>query len=139
MLRIIKNNQGRINRSIKSLQAIIDQCHWLNPLLLIVSLIVFGGLISGCENQYATTNTQYANHQRLIATTYRTLNATNCHQRASMRSVIIADLRANRFVDLVAVRGSVIRAEGIDWLHVYPRLSHRPSCYIPMTNLVPVE
>lgn len=111
---------------------------YLKQAYKILSVIFIGLAVNACENsktRYATAVT----NERQIATTYRTLNATNCHQTASIQSPIIADLRTNRLVDLVAVKGSVIRAENIHWLHVYPRLSHRPSCYIPMTNLVPVE
>jgi hypothetical protein len=76
---------------------------------------------------------------RPVATTYRTNTETKCYQQASKQANIIATLPAGRLVDLVSLQGANMRSEGILWLHVYPRLSHRPSCYIETRNLVPVE
>ncbi|MGV6808871.1 MAG: hypothetical protein ACWA5U_03245 [bacterium] len=133
---LFKNNHKKHQSSW--LYLFFNRKYALKQVFTVFNSILIGLVLSACENtktSYATAST----NERQIATTYRTLNATNCHQAASIQSPIIADLRANRLVDLVAVKGSVIHAENIHWLHVYPHLSHRPSCYIPMTNLVPVE
>jgi hypothetical protein len=76
---------------------------------------------------------------RPVATTYRTNTESKCYQQASKQANIIATLPAGRLVDLVSLNGASMRAEGLSWIHVYPRLSHRPSCYIETRNLVPVE
>jgi hypothetical protein len=48
-------------------------------------------------------------------------------------------LRNGQLVDLVAEQEGIIQRGTQFWLHVYPRLSHRPSCYLNVDSLVPVS
>lgn len=91
------------------------------------------------DTETSTPEPLPALESRPVATTYSTNTETKCFQQASKQANIIATLPKGRLVDLVSLNGANIQAEGLSWLHVYPRLSHRPSCYIETRNLVPVE
>ena len=47
-------------------------------------------------------------------------------------------LRNGQLVDLVALEEGMVKRGQDYWLHVYPRLSHRPACYINTRALVPI-
>lgn len=110
-------------------------------LVMGIMMLWVSTLVLAC-NQDTTNNTSTplpALENRPVATTYRTSTESKCYQQASKQANIIATLPKGRLVDLVSLNGASMRAEGLSWLHVYPRLSHRPSCYIETRNLVPVE
>ncbi len=47
-------------------------------------------------------------------------------------------LKNGQLVDLVALEEGMVKKGQDYWLHVYPRLSHRPACYINTRALVPI-
>ncbi|MGB1257627.1 MAG: hypothetical protein ACPG51_17285 [Thiolinea sp.] len=46
-------------------------------------------------------------------------------------------LQENQLVTIVAVEEGLRRFNNELWLHIYPKLSHRPSCYVNVNNLIP--
>lgn len=125
--------------------------HWESAVLIFKSFNAFIllsplFLLYACgESNQSTTEPTVSDtsesilESRPVATTYRTIQRSQCYQAPDRQSDLITSLSANRLVDLVSINNATMRANGRFWLHVYPRLSHRPSCYIEARNLVPVE
>ncbi|MEZ5451182.1 MAG: hypothetical protein R3E95_03645 [Thiolinea sp.] len=79
---------------------------------------------------------------RPIATLYkvRTDNADErvpCYHIDENGLDRLTRLRNDQIVEIVDIRAGLRRYQGDLWLHVYPRLSHRPSCYVNVDNLIP--
>lgn len=117
----------------------------VSKLFLVFTSIALLSMLTACEEVTKNTIDETVSddetvlESRPVATTYRTIQASRCYQSPDTQSDLIASLAANRLVDLVSINNATMRANGRFWLHVYPRLSHRPSCYIEARNLVPVE
>ncbi len=78
---------------------------------------------------------------RKIATIYQIQSNTQevaCLQKPNAQARTTNILRNGQLVDLVAVDEGMVKNGQDYWLHVYPRLSHRPACYINTRALVPI-
>ena len=80
---------------------------------------------------------------RPVATVYKiTTGAFNfspiaCRRAPAQNADTMIHLYAGTLVDLVSVEEGMLKRDNSYWLHVYPPLSHRPSCYIDVRYLVP--
>ncbi|QTR53395.1 hypothetical protein [Thiothrix unzii] len=107
-------------------------CRWL----------VLVALLGGCKDSTAPATPVEIPEQRVVATVY-VVNASsgsaNCYRTPDSNAPSVATLRNGQLVDLVAEQEGIIQRGTQFWLHVYPRLSHRPSCYLNVDSLVPVS
>lgn len=79
---------------------------------------------------------------RAVAMVYRThadTGETPCLRSPDADSAVTLRLRNGQLVDLAAPDEGLTQQGAEYWLHVYPRLGHRPACYINVRNLVPVS
>lgn len=60
-----------------------------------------------------------------------------CYQGADPSSTLVTHLKSGDIVSLVAIEEGLLQRGSEFWLHVYPKLSHRPSCYVNTRSLVP--
>ncbi len=60
-----------------------------------------------------------------------------CRRSPEQNAEVMIRLYNGSLVDLVAIEEGMLKHDGVYWLHVYPPLSHRPSCYIDVRYLVP--
>ena len=80
---------------------------------------------------------------RPIATVYKVntvaLNYTpiECRRSPAQTAEVMIRLYNGSLVDLVSIEEGMLKRDNLYWLHVYPPLSHRPSCYIDVRYLVP--
>ncbi|MFI0399882.1 MAG: hypothetical protein ACH34X_12410 [Thiolinea sp.] len=80
---------------------------------------------------------------RPIATVYKVNTITidyapiECRRSPAKNSDVMIRLYNGSLVDLVALEEGMLKRDDTYWLHVYPPLSHRPSCYIDVRYLVP--
>ena len=78
---------------------------------------------------------------RKVATIYQ-IQATDlgvaCLHEPNTKARTSNILKNGQLVDLVALEEGMIKRGEDYWLHVYPRLSHRPACYINTRALVPI-
>lgn len=80
---------------------------------------------------------------RPIATVYKVNTAAinyapvECRRSPAQNAQVMIRLYNGSLVDLVAIEEGMLKRDNLYWLHVYPPLSHRPSCYIDVRYLVP--
>lgn len=80
---------------------------------------------------------------RPIATVYKVNTAAinyapiECRRSPTKNADVMIRLYNGSLVDLVAIEEGMLKRDNLYWLHVYPPLSHRPSCYIDVRYLVP--
>lgn len=109
--------------------------------VLLVALV-----LSGCNEEELRIINIMPNlsNERVVATVYR-IKAPSleepvpCYRLPSENSTRLTRLRDGQLVDLVAVEDGMIQNGDEFWLHVYPRLTHRTSCYINTRHLIPVR
>lgn len=93
--------------------------------------------ILGCESIDLPFDFPLPN-DRIIATTYEVQSPqANCHRKPQQTSRSLITLKRGYLVDLVSLEEKLIQEGDIFWLHVYPRLSHRYSCYMDVKHLIP--
>ena len=107
-------------------------------------LFVLGlSLISFNTNLLPSTSTHSSpvDVTRKVATIYQIQaddQGVACLHEPTAKARTTNILKNGQLVDLVALEEGMVK-EGQDyWLHVYPRLSHRPACYINTRALVPI-
>lgn len=94
-------------------------------------------LLAACDSELLPI-TDLPNH-RTVATTYEVQSQqAKCHQKPKASSRVIATLKYKQLVDLVSLDTQLIPEGERLWLHVYPRLNHRYSCYLNTRDLIPV-
>lgn len=80
---------------------------------------------------------------RPIATVYKVNTAAlnyapiECRRAPAQKAEVMIRLYNGSLVDLVAIEEGMLKRDDSYWLHVYPPLSHRPSCYMDVRYLVP--
>jgi len=80
---------------------------------------------------------------RPIATVYKVNTVAinyapiECRRSPAKNADVMIRLYNGSLVDLVALEEGMLKRDDTYWLHVYPPLSHRPSCYIDVRYLVP--
>ncbi|MEZ5449535.1 MAG: hypothetical protein R3E89_11290 [Thiolinea sp.] len=79
---------------------------------------------------------------RPVATVYKikgsdTTSEVACRRAPTASASVMTTLRPGQRVDLVSLEEGMLETGGEFWLHVYPPLSHRPSCYINTRYLIP--
>ncbi len=103
---------------------------------LLLSVLTLGG----CEDEPAPVARERL-LERPVATTYQ-INANpehviGCYRKPDTASERLTQLEKGQLVDLVSVEEGMYQRGNDFWLHVYPRLSHRPACFINVRWLVP--
>lgn len=94
-------------------------------------------LLTACDNELLPV-TSLPSH-RTVATTYEIQSEqANCHQLPRAKSRVMATLKRKQLVDLVSLETRLIPESDRLWLHVYPRLNHRYSCYLNTQDLIPL-
>lgn len=104
-------------------------------------LLVAAALLGGCKQETAQPAVELS-PTRVVATVYATNDDsgnTPCYRAPDANSHIVTLLRNGQLTDLVSLKEGTIKRGEQYWLHVYPRLGHRPSCYINTVQLVPVS
>lgn len=103
--------------------------------------LVAATLLGGCKQETAQPVVELP-PTRVVATVYAVNNEsgdTPCYRAPDANSHIVTLLRNGQLTDLVSLNEGTIKQGGEYWLHIYPRLGHRPSCYINTDQLVPVS
>ena len=108
--------------------------YYLGLLLLLATMV-------GCKHEISSTKPVDLPPTRVIATVYAVqaqAGEVTCYLEPNANAAVVTVLKNGDSVDLVDVKEGITRRGDTYWLHVYPRLSHRPSCYIDVQNLVPM-
>lgn len=97
-------------------------------------------MISGCDNP-PPPQADVRITNRPVATVYK-VKTTNtgivqCYRIQSSGMTKITQLQSGQLVDIVAVEEGLIKLNDKLWLQIYPRLTHRPGCYVNVDNLIP--
>ncbi|HPE59632.1 MAG TPA: hypothetical protein PLB10_04775 [Thiolinea sp.] len=107
------------------------------------ALVLTGFSTSGCQDSpsFASTVAPFING-RQVATVYRVRlpeNGTNvpCYRQLRVRNEVNAWLLEDDLVTLVDMDEGMYQRDGGYWLHVYPPLSHRPTCFVDTRYLIP--
>jgi hypothetical protein len=80
---------------------------------------------------------------RPIATVYKINTAAinyapiECRRQPATNAEVMIRIYNGSLVDLVSIEEGMLKRDDSYWLHVYPPLSHRPSCYIDVRYLAP--
>lgn len=99
-------------------------------------------LLGGCQDKPSSAGAVELPPNRPVATVYQVSAVSGnvaCHRSAATDAPIVTVLREQQLVDLVSAQEGMLQQGGEYWLHVYPRIGHRPACYINVRNLVPVS
>lgn len=105
-------------------------------------LLFVAVLLGGCKDQTSPVDHTQLPSTRVTATVYAVQpdnGSANCYRDADAGSSVVTKLQTGQLTDLASPDEKVIPQGQNYWLHVYPRLSHRPSCYINVRQLVPVS
>lgn len=111
-------------------------------LMYYCGLLFAAALLGGCKDEMSPHNAQELPPARVVATVYAvhsTTGNTPCYRNPDPTSGIITRLMEGQLADLVSPQEKLIPQGNNYWLHIYPRLGHRPSCYINVKQLVPVS
>lgn len=107
------------------------------------SLIILSNtLLSACTDNGSLLNIADVS-SRPIATIYKVNTAAidyapiECRRMPANDAEVMIRIYNGSLVDLVALEEGMLKRDNTYWLHVYPPLSHRPSCYIDVRYLVP--
>lgn len=104
--------------------------------------LMFAALLSACDDAPPPPAADIRITSRPIATIYK-IKATDaaqrvqCYQIRDNQLTTLTTLPSDDLVDIVAVEEGLRQHHGELWLHIYPRLTHRPSCYVNVNNLIP--
>lgn len=104
--------------------------------------LLAASLLGGCKDETTQPTTVELPPTRIVATVYETQSDsgdTLCFREPDAVAHIVTVLRDGQLVDLVSLEEGTLKRGDQFWLHVYPRLGHRPSCYINTRQLVPVS
>lgn len=97
-------------------------------------------MLGGCQDKPPQPAGVELPAGRSIATVYHVTSPSGsaaCYRFPVSSAPVVTVLREQQQVDLVAVDEGMTTTDGEYWLHVYPRIGHRPACYINVRNLVP--
>ncbi|MEZ5536696.1 MAG: hypothetical protein R3F02_13855 [Thiolinea sp.] len=109
-------------------------------------LIIWPGLLilslAGCDQPPPPPQADIRITDRPIATVYkiRTGSATetvSCYRITNNSMTEMTSLQSEQLVNIVAIEEGLLKFDNQLWLHIYPRLTHRPSCYVNVDNLIP--
>lgn len=97
--------------------------------------------LSGC-NETPPPQADIRITDRPVATVYRikadeNTDGVRCYRIQQDGMTTMTRLQSEQLVDIVAVEEGLLQFNNQLWLHVYPRLTHRPSCYVNVDNLIP--
>ena len=97
--------------------------------------------IAGCHDEVVVNNDR-PNKDRPVATTYKIktngdADTVQCFRIQNTEISQLTTLKKDQLVDIVAVEQGLRRFDGQLWLNIYPKLTHRPSCYVNINNLIP--
>ena len=119
-------------------------CHPMNrryrlPAQATACLLVV--LLSACDEPPPPAATLHIT-SRPVATTYKIKPAeaaqtVACYLIQNDQLKPLTVLPRDDLVDIVAIEEGLRPHQGDLWLHIYPRLTHRPSCYVNVNNLIP--
>ncbi|HPQ95646.1 MAG: hypothetical protein KDI44_13290 [Thiothrix sp.] len=107
------------------------------------ALVLAGFSASGCQDSPSFASTLLpVTSGRQVATVYRVhlpADGQNvpCYRQLTVRDVVNAWLLEGDLVVLVDVDEGMYRRDDGYWLHVYPPLSHRPTCFVDTRYLIP--
>ena len=110
----------------------------MNTFLTLSALLL---ILTGCDDN-ALAIAALPNEGRTIATTYK-IKTTGDNQKVACYRInadglsTVRLLGGNQFVKIAAVEDGLRRFNGELWLNIYPPLSHRPTCYVNVNNLIP--
>lgn len=105
-------------------------------------ILLAATLLGGCKNETSPPQVAELPPARVVATVYAARSDTGntaCHRAPAAASALVSTLSNGQLADLVSMQEGVVKNGNDYWLHVYPRLGHRPSCYININQLVPVS
>ena len=102
-------------------------------------LLLAATLLSGCR-QETVTALHPLPPERVVATVYQvnTHSTANCWGKPDPRSAITTTLKNQQVVELVNVKEGTLHRKHRYWLHVHPHLNPRKSCYMDVTDLIPL-
>ena len=97
-------------------------------------------MVSGCDNP-PPPQADVRITDRPVATVYK-VRATNtdnvqCYRIRNSAMAKITTLKNEQLVEIVAIEEGLIKFNDKLWLQIYPRLTHRPGCYVNVDNLIP--
>jgi len=98
-------------------------------------------MLGGCKNETSQPSVELP-PTRTVATVYRAITETGgikCYRAADSNAPLVTQLSNGQLADLVDAAEGTLKRGNDFWLHIYPRLGHRPSCYINVRNLMPVS
>ncbi len=101
------------------------------------------GCLSACDEQGdVATEPAPPLTERAVATLYLVKVTTAdklvpCYPKPDPSSTAMTQVKAGDIVTLAAPEEGLIQRGTEFWLNVYPKLSHRPSCYVNTRNLIP--
>lgn len=109
------------------------------PILLSGLLLIS---LTGCDQPPPPPQADVRITDRPIATVYKIKPATDtqtvrCYRVQNNTMVEMTNLQSEQLVNIVAVEEGLLQFDDQLWLHIYPRLTHRPSCYVNVDNLIP--
>jgi hypothetical protein len=99
-------------------------------------------LLSGCKHETSPALEEALPPARVVATVYAVhseAGSAACYRAPDATSPVVTTLSNGQKADLVSSQEKVIQQGDNYWLHIYPRLGHRPSCYININQLVPIS
>ena len=105
------------------------------------SLLLITTLLGGC-GQKAPQSLMELPSGRRIATVYAINSPAgeiSCYRAPAHNAPLVTQLRDQQLVDLVSMQDSMVQHNGGYWLHVHPRIGHRPACYVNIQHLMPVS
>jgi hypothetical protein len=99
-------------------------------------------LVSGCEQPAPPPQADIRITDRPVATIYKVKAATDtqtvrCYRLQNTGMTEMTRLQDEQLVNIVAIEEGLLQFDNQLWLHIYPRLTHRPSCYVNVDNLIP--
>lgn len=104
-------------------------------------LLLVAALLGGCGQKTSLPGIELP-PTRMVATVYAVQASTGaipCYREPDTGSPVVTQLRNQQLVDLVSLQDGMVQRGEEFWLHVYPRIGHRPACYLNIRHLVPVS
>ena len=109
-------------------------------------LIIWPGLLAlplnGCDQPPSPPPAEMHLTDRPVATVYKIKAApgtekVSCYRITTNSMTEMTRLQSEQLVNIVAIEEGLLQFNNQLWLHIYPRLTHRPSCYVNVDNLIP--
>ena len=122
---------------MKAMECINKIMNALNKTPLLMSGLL---VISGCDNP-PPPQADVRITNRPVATVYK-IRATKtdnvqCYRIRNSVMTKITTLKNKELVEIVAIEEGLVKFNDKLWLQIYPRLTHRPGCYVNVDNLIP--